>query len=210
MARTGSWWFPTMESARRLLHPPRFDTAWALPSSGHSRSSWTPKPRLSSAQSVEAWPSRMPTPSPRPASCMRCVLVNIERAVASRTCLVIDDDLAFATFLQRVAEGVGLHVQVLTDPTQLEESLSVADPDVITLDMDMPGRHGLDVLRVLSARQLAGRVIIISGTPPGYLGDRRPYVEGCQITAVLTKPARKFEIEAALSDALRGGARAAR
>jgi CheY-like chemotaxis protein len=138
------------------------------------------------------------------------VLVKIERAVASRTCLVIDDDLAFATFLQRVAEGVGLHVQVLTDPTQLEESLSVADPDVITLDMDMPGRHGLDVLRVLSARQLAGRVIIISGTPPGYLGDRRPYVEGCQITAVLTKPARKFEIEAALSDALRGGARAAR
>jgi CheY-like chemotaxis protein len=138
------------------------------------------------------------------------MLVNIERGGAAGTCLVIDDDRAFATFLQRVAEGVGLHVQVLTDPTQLEESLSVVDPDVITLDMDMPARYGLEVLRVLSARQLGGRVIIISGTPPGYLGDRRPYVEGCQITAVLTKPARKFEIEAALSDALRCGARAAR
>ena len=136
--------------------------------------------------------------------------MNIERAVASRTCLVIDDDLAFAAFLQRVAEGVGLHVRVLTDPTQLEDSLSAANPDVITLDMDMPGRHGLEVLRVLSARQLGERVIIISGTPPDYQGDRRPYVEGCQITAVLTKPARKFEIEAALSDALRCGARAAR
>jgi hypothetical protein len=77
--------------------------------------------------------------------------VNFERAAASRTCLVIDDDLGFAMFLQRVAEGVGLHVQVLTDPTQLEDSLSVADPDVITLDMDMPGRHGLEVLRVLCA-----------------------------------------------------------
>jgi CheY-like chemotaxis protein len=136
--------------------------------------------------------------------------MNIERAVASGTCLVIDDDLAFATFLQRVAEGVGLHAQVLTDATQLEDSLSAADPDVITLDMDMPGRHGLEVLRILSARQLGGRVIIISGTPPDYLGDSRPYVEGCQIAAVLTKPARKLEIEAALSDALRCGARAAR
>ncbi len=136
--------------------------------------------------------------------------VNIERGVASRTCLIIDDDLAFATFLQKVAEGVGLHVRVLTDPTQLEDSLSAANPDVITLDMDMPGRHGLEVLRILSARQLGGRVIIISGTPPDYQGDRWPYVEGCQITAVLTKPARRFEIEAALSDALRCGARAAR
>jgi DNA-binding NtrC family response regulator len=129
------------------------------------------------------------------------MLMNIERAVAARTCLVIDDDRAFATFMQRVAEGVGLHVQVLTDPTQLEESLSVADPDVITLDMDMPGRHGLEVLKVLSARQLGGRVIIISGTPPEYVGTSRPYVEGCQIIAVLTKPARKVEIEAALSEA---------
>ena len=137
--------------------------------------------------------------------------MNIERAAALRTCLVIDDDRAFATFLQRVAEGVGLHVQVLTDPTQLEESLSAADPDVITLDMDMPGRHGLEVLRVLSARQLGGRVIIISGTPPEYVGSRRrPYVEGCQIVAVLTKPARKFEIEAALSEASMRDASSAR
>jgi DNA-binding NtrC family response regulator len=105
------------------------------------------------------------------------MLMNIERAVAARTCRIIDDDRAFATFLQRVAEGVGLHVQVLTDPTQLEESLFVADPDVITLDMDMPGRHGLEVLRVLSARQLGGRVIIISGTPPD-LSGRQAAVRG--------------------------------
>jgi CheY-like chemotaxis protein len=100
--------------------------------------------------------------------------------------------------------------EFLMDPTQLEESVSVACADVITLDMDMPGRHGLEVLRVLSARQLGGRVIIISGTPPDYVGDRRPCVDGCQIIAVLTKPARKVEIETALSDALVRDARAAR
>ena len=141
---------------------------------------------------------------------MKSTLLNIERPVVFGTSLVIDDDLAFATFLQRVAEGVGLHVQVLTDPTQLEESLSVANPGVITLDMDMPGRHGLEVLRVLSARQLGGRVIIISGTPPAYVDNRRPYVEGCQIVAVLTKPARKVEIEAALSEAFMRDASAVR
>ena len=130
---------------------------------------------------------------------------NFDRAPEPRTCLVIDDDPGFAAFLQRVAEGFGLRVRILTDPTQLEQSLSVVDPDIITLDMDMPGRHGLEVLKLLSARQLGGRVIIISGTPPDHVGAGRPCVEGCQILAILTKPARKIEVEVALFVALMDG-----
>jgi hypothetical protein len=52
----------------------------------------------------------------------------------------------------------------------------------------MPRRPGLDVLRALSERQLASRVIIISGTPPTSLDDIS-YVDGCNVIAVLAKPA---------------------
>jgi CheY-like chemotaxis protein len=121
---------------------------------------------------------------------------------AAKTCLVIDNDVGFATFLQRTAEGMGLHTQILTDPLHLE-ALAVSAPDVITLDMDMPGRNGLEVLRVLSAWRLERRVIMISGTPPDHASAGEPTVAGYEITAVLTKPARKVDIESALAAALK-------
>ena len=37
-----------------MLHLPRLDMVWDRPSSRHSRSSWMPTPRLSSAHSAEA------------------------------------------------------------------------------------------------------------------------------------------------------------
>jgi CheY-like chemotaxis protein len=121
---------------------------------------------------------------------------------AARTCLVIDNEVGFATFVQRIAEGMGLHAQILTDPLQLEQTLAVSAPDVITLDMDMPGRNGLEVLRVLSAWRLERRVIMISGTPPDHAGAGKPRVAGYEIAAILMKPARKVEIESALAAAL--------
>lgn len=121
---------------------------------------------------------------------------------ASRTCLVIDNDAGFATFVQRVAESMGLHTQILTDSMQLEQVLAVSSPDVITLDMDMPGRNGLEVLRVLSAWRLERQVIMISGTPPDHTSAGKPKVAGFEIAAILMKPARKVEIESALAAAL--------
>lgn len=122
-------------------------------------------------------------------------------AMYTKTCLIIDDDLKFAAFVQRVAESIGLQAQVLTDPTHLEGLLAAGKPDVITLDMDMPHRHGLDVLKGLSAWGLDQRVIIISGTPPGF-DSKTMKVGNSSVSAVLTKPVRKQEIEAAISSIL--------
>lgn len=120
----------------------------------------------------------------------------------AKTCLVIDNEVAFATFVKRVAEGMGLHAQILTDPLQVEQTLSVSSPDVITLDMEMPGRNGVEVLRILSKWRLEKRVIMISGTLPGDAGVGKPRVAGHEVFAILTKPVRKAQIEAALAAAL--------
>jgi len=128
---------------------------------------------------------------------------------ASKTCLVIDNEVGFATFVQRVAEGMGLRAQILTNPMQLEQVLAVGSPDVITLDMDMPGRNGLEVLQVLSAWRLERQVIMISGMPPDHAGVGKPKVAGFEIAAILMKPARKAEIESALAVALESSGRPA-
>ena len=121
---------------------------------------------------------------------------------ASRTCLIIDNDVGFATFVQRVAGSMGLHAQILIDPMQLEQVLAISTPDVITLDMDMPGRNGIDVLTVLSAWRLEERVIMISGTPPDHVAGERPEVAGFEVAAVLMKPVRRAQVESALAAAL--------
>jgi CheY-like chemotaxis protein len=121
---------------------------------------------------------------------------------ASRTCLIIDNDVGFAAFVQRVAESIGLRVQILTDPMQLEQVLAIGAPDVITLDMDMPGRNGIEVLRILSAWRLEERVIMISGTPPAHAAGDRAKIAGFEVAAVLRKPVRKAEVESALVSAL--------
>jgi CheY-like chemotaxis protein len=122
-------------------------------------------------------------------------------AHSRKVCLVIDDDRGFAKFVQRVAEDLELRVHILTDPSWLEDALAAGDPDVITLDMQMPARHGLDVLQALAARKLEKRVVIISGTPPPLIGDRQ-VLGGFTVSAVLTKPVRKPEVQVAISRAL--------
>jgi len=126
--------------------------------------------------------------------------------LASKTCLVIDDDPDFAAFVQKVAQGAGLKARVLTDPSLVEQSLEASDPDVITLDMDMRGRNGLAVLEELAVRGLDERVIIISGNPPPFVGRTRPQVRRLHVHAVLTKPIRKRDLEFALVTALEGAA----
>jgi DNA-binding NtrC family response regulator len=118
--------------------------------------------------------------------------------------LIIDDESGFALIVQRAAEEIGLQVRVLTDATQLEDVLAAGAPDVITLDMEMPSRHGLDVLKALSARKLDQRVVIISGAPPPLVADRQ-LAAGFTVSAVLTKPARKQDIQAAILRALELG-----
>lgn len=121
-----------------------------------------------------------------------------------KNCLVIDDDPAFAAVVQRVAQSLGFTVSIVTDATRLEDALSNGEPDVITLDLEMPRRSGFEVLIALELRRLTDRVVIISGAAH-LLDDMGSRFDRRTIAAVLSKPARKREIEAALKIALSRG-----
>jgi putative two-component system response regulator len=59
--------------------------------------------------------------------------------------LVVDDDLVIATFVLRVLEGDGHQVRVAGDGQVALDWVAAAQPDLIVLDLDMPGMGGLDV-----------------------------------------------------------------
>lgn len=82
-----------------------------------------------------------------------------------RRILVVDDDEAIRTQLGWQLEAEGYTVTLATDGSQALKELAAQAPDLVVLDLSMPGVTGLDVLRQLRAHStLRGLpVIILSG-----------------------------------------------
>lgn len=107
--------------------------------------------------------------------------------------LVIEDNLAMQTTLQRSFERRGFRVSTCADGERALARWRASVPDVVLLDLSMPGRDGLDVLSEARAEGLNTPVIII--TARGTLGDR---ILGLNIGAddYLPKPFDLDELEA--------------
>lgn len=77
--------------------------------------------------------------------------------------LVVDDSAFARTVIARLLGASG-HIDVIgsaRDGDDALEKIALLDPDVITLDLTMPGRDGLDVLRALAGRTRP-RAIVVS------------------------------------------------
>ena len=80
------------------------------------------------------------------------------------TVVIADDHPIFRTGLRHVIEGETA-VRVVAEARDGIEALAAiesAGPDVAVLDIDMPGRDGLDVARTLRDRRSATRVIFLT------------------------------------------------
>ena len=71
--------------------------------------------------------------------------------VAHLRALVVDDDEIFTTMIGGILEGYGVEVVVLTDPTEFTSRIGAIEPDVLLLDVHIPGADGFDLCRVLRA-----------------------------------------------------------
>ncbi len=111
-----------------------------------------------------------------------------------RRLLVIDDDPAVCDLMVRVCGREGY--QVLTTRSG-DEGLRLArefHPDVITLDVVMPGRDGWDVLRELRADALLARIPVILHT----IADERERGLAQGASEVLVKPVDRDRLTAVL------------
>lgn len=65
--------------------------------------------------------------------------------------LVVDDDMALAEMLTIVLRGEGFDPHVVGDGTQALAAVREIRPDLVLLDLMLPGMNGIDVCRVLRA-----------------------------------------------------------
>ena len=84
--------------------------------------------------------------------------------------LLIEDNATMQATLQRSFERRGIHVTTCGDGARALDRWRASLPDVVLLDLSLPGRDGLQVLADARAEGLATPVIIL--TARGTVGDR--------------------------------------
>ena len=77
--------------------------------------------------------------------------------------MVMDDDADVGAFFGQVGEDLGFEVKVISDPTRFGATVLEFMPTVLLLDLQMPSRDGIELLRELSSLACKPKVLIASG-----------------------------------------------
>jgi two-component system response regulator AtoC len=113
--------------------------------------------------------------------------------------LVIDDDPGLRDYLEALAASRGYQVFTAATGEEALKALDHARPDLVTLDLVLPGMDGLEILRRLKERLPEVPVVMLSGH-----GQARSIVEAMKLGAsdFLRKPFEVEELEVAFQKAL--------
>lgn len=108
-------------------------------------------------------------------------------------CLVVDDDADIRTSLTAYLQGFGWQVSAAADGQAMRQHLAAARPDVIVLDLMLPGEDGLSLCRDLRARDAAAIPILMLTAR----ADEADRILGLEMGAddYLTKPFALPELE---------------
>ena len=107
--------------------------------------------------------------------------------------LVVDDDPDMASFLARLLTQQGMRADTVGDANEALRKITLMPPDLILLDVMMPGKSGFDICRQLKGRDATALVPIILVTA---LEDQESRVRGIEAGAddFLSKPVRREEL----------------
>ena len=84
------------------------------------------------------------------------------QGLSNKRVLVIEDSHTQAMHLQALLETSGLHVLVASDGRSGLQTAREANPDLVVLDLEMPGMNGFQVCQELkTARETAGIPVIM-------------------------------------------------
>lgn len=124
------------------------------------------------------------------------------KARPGKSLLLVDDDPECARFIGHAANECGYDAVITISPHSFKAQYRSAEPDVVLIDLAMPGGDGIELLRFLAEEKCRATVIIVSGFDRRVLdaATRLGAVLGLRMGGALTKPICLGD----LSDALAG------
>ena len=115
--------------------------------------------------------------------------------------LVVDDNAINLKLMRVALEAEGYQVQAAVDAEEALRILKTSRPDLILLDIQLPGMDGLDLARMLKADEATRGVVILAVTAYAMKGDRDKALDaGCD--GYIAKPIDVLALPRIIEDAL--------
>lgn len=115
--------------------------------------------------------------------------------------LLIDDEPTLAEFLASAAEESGFEPVIAERDADFREAFLAQTPDMVALDLGMPGMDGVELIRFLADQGYAAPVLIVSGFDRRVLESafRLGEALGLMMVGPIEKPVRLEVLEEILS-----------
>jgi EAL domain-containing protein (putative c-di-GMP-specific phosphodiesterase class I)/CheY-like chemotaxis protein len=120
--------------------------------------------------------------------------------------MVVDDEADICEIIADIASDRGYEVAIVTDAEQVVVKLQSFTPDVIMLDLMMPGTDGVELLRVLADKAKQAKICLMSGSDSRVLNSARRLgsAHGLDVFGVFEKPIDIATLRAALDQMASG------
>lgn len=104
--------------------------------------------------------------------------------------LVVDDDMMIRQYLSDAAQQLGYQVLTASDTESFRRTFKEEQPDIVLLDLMMPGTDGVEQLKFLAAMQCKVPVVLMSGLDGRaiHAAHRLGSAHGLRIVGGLEKP----------------------
>lgn len=116
--------------------------------------------------------------------------------------LLIDDEPALAEFLADAARETGFDPIVTSNDAEFREQFVAMKPEMVALDLGMPGMDGVELLRFLAEQAYRSPVLIVSGFDRRVLESafRLGEALGLTMAGPVEKPVRLEDLESVLNE----------
>lgn len=114
----------------------------------------------------------------------------MSKTLEGKRILVVDDDLDIVGSIEAAFEPTGAIIDTATNGNKAVELCETNNPDLMILDMMLPGRSGFLVLEKVKVRKPKNSkplVIMITGNPGG---RHKMYAESLGVSAYFNKPVK--------------------
>jgi CheY-like chemotaxis protein len=118
--------------------------------------------------------------------------------------LICDNEETLRVLVRAALEGGEYEIHEARDGDESVEFARELEPDLIVLDMMMPGRTGLEVLTELRREPRFAETAVIMLTARAQVADRLA-AEDAGVDRFLPKPFSPLELETLVSELLDGG-----
>ena len=119
----------------------------------------------------------------------------------SRKVLLIEDEPNIIEAVRFLLSRDGFDVSTHSDGATAIETIVQMEPDLIILDMMLPGLSGMDILRQLRERETMQSLPVLMLTARGQSRDRET-AEKAGVNRFMTKPFSNAEVLTAVRDLL--------